>query len=309
MAARVFVTGGSGFVGSAVTHELLTRGYSVNALAHRGTLPSDGQNLHAVRGDVFDPAVLDRGMAGCDAVIHLVGMIMENPSKGITFERIHFEGTRAVVDASKRNGVARFIHMSALGTRPKAASRYHQTKWEAEQYVRNSNLEWTIFRPALIHGPGGFMRMEAAWARKSAPPFVAMPYFGKGLLGLGGSGLLQPVCVDDVARAFVEAIDRPASIHKTYDLVGPDRFTWPQFHEAASRELVGKRRLAAPMPAWFARLLAAAGLGRFLDFNRDQVIMSQEDNIGDPTEFEADFGWKPRPFREAIREYAPRLKT
>lgn len=307
MAGRVFVTGGSGFVGSAILRELLGRGYSVNALTHRGALPTTSPKVHEIRGDLFDAAALDRGMAGCTAVIHLVGIILETPARGVTFERIHFEGTRAVVDAAKRNGVARFIHMSALGTRPNAASQYHRTKWKAEEYVCQSGTDWTIFRPALIHGPGGFMRMEAAWARKAAPPFVAMPYFGKGLLGLDGSGLLQPVYVDDVARAFVEAIDRPQSIHKTYDVAGPDRLTWPQFHEAASRELVGKRRLTAPLPAWWAKLLAAAGLGPLLGFNRDQVIMSQEDNVGDPTPFETDFGWKLRSFVHALREYAPLL--
>lgn len=308
MAGRVFVTGGSGFVGSAILRQLRGRGYSANALTHRGGVPRTSPEVEEIRGGLFDTAALDRGMAGCTAVIHLVGIIVEKPSQGVTFERTHFEGTRAVVDAAKRNGVARFIHMSALGTRPNAASHYHQTKWKAEEYVRASGTDWTIFRPALIHGPGGFMQMEAAWARKAAAPFVAMPYFGKGVLGLGGSGLLQPVHVDDVARAFVEAIDCPQSIHKTYDLAGPDRLTWPQFHEAASRELVGKRRLTAPLPAWWAKLLASAGLGPLLGFNRDQVIMSQEDNIGDPAPFETDFGWKLRPFAATLREYAPLLK-
>jgi uncharacterized protein YbjT (DUF2867 family) len=308
MAGRVFVTGGSGFVGSAILRELLGRGYSINALTHRGALPTQAPEVREIRGDLFDTAALDRGMSGCDAVIHLVGIIMEKPSQDITFERMHFEGTRAVVEAAKRNGVGRFIQMSALGTRPNASSQYHRTKWKAEESVRQSGTDWTIFRPALIHGPGGFMQMEAAWARKTAPPFVAMPYFGKGILGLGGSGLLQPVYVDDVARAFVEAIDRRQSIHKTYDLAGPDRLTWPEFHQVSSIELTGKRRLIAPLPAWFAKLLAAAGLGPLLDFNRDQVIMSQEDNVGDPTPFETDFGWKLRPFRETLHEYAPSLK-
>lgn len=308
MAARVFLTGGSGFVGSAILSELLTRGYSINALIHRGTLPASSPELREIHGDLFDPQALDSGIAGCDAILHLIGIIMEKPSKQITFERLHFEATRQMVDAAKRNNVKRYIHMSALGTRPDAVSDYHRTKWRAEQYVRNSGLDWTILRPSLIHGPGGFMQMEARWARKSAPPFVAMPYFGNGFLGLGGSGLLQPVYVQDVARAFVDAISTPASIHKTYDLAGPERFTWPQLHEASAQEIVGKHRLAAPLPVWFAKLLASVGLGPLLDFSRDQVIMSQEDNIGDPQPFEADFGWKMRPFRSALHAYARELK-
>lgn len=308
MAGRVFLTGGSGFVGSAVLSELLARGYSVNALTHHGKLPASSPELREIHGDLFDPATLNSAIAGCDAVIHLIGIIMEKPSKGITFERMHFEATQQMVDAAKRNDVRRYIQMSALGTRPDGISDYHRTKWKAEQYVRESGLNWTIFRPSLIHGPGGFMQMEAKWARKSAPPFVAMPYFGKGPLGLSGSGLLQPVHVQDVARAFVQAIDTPASIHKTYDLAGPERFTWPELHEASAQEIVGKHRLTAPLPAWFAKLLASAGLGPLLDFSRDQVIMSREDNVGDPQPFEADFGWKFRPFRASLREYVAQLK-
>lgn len=307
MPTGVFLTGGSGFVGSAVIAELLAQGHSINALTHRVSLPAGNPNLREIHGELFDSSVLDQGMSGCDAAIHLVGIIMEKPSQGITFERMHFEATRQMVDAARRNKVRRYIHMSALGTRPDAVSEYHRTKWKAEQYVRDSGLNWTIFRPSLIHGPGGFMAMEARWAKKSAPPFVAMPYFGKGLFGLGGAGLLQPVYVKDVARAFVQAIDTPASILKTFELAGPERFTWPQFHAAAAQEIVGKRRLAAPLPAWFAKLLASAGLGPLLNFSRDQVVMSQEDNVGDPVPFETDFGWKFRPFRDSLREYVARL--
>lgn len=306
MTHRVFVTGGSGFVGSAVVDELLRRDWLVIALAHHGKLPAHAQ-LREIRGDIFDVASVDAAMSGCDAVIHLVGIIMEKPTIGITFERMHFEATRAMVDAARRNHVQRYLQMSALGTRPDAPSRYHQTKWKAEEYVRGSGLDWTIFRPSLIHGPGGFMKMEAGWARKASPPFVVMPYFGKGLLGLGAAGLLQPVYVKDVASAFVDAIDTPASVHKTYDLAGPERFTWPELHHAAAIEIVGKHRLTAPIPVWFAKLLAGVGLGPMLDFSRDQIVMSQEDNTGDPGPFQTDFGRTLRPFRASLREYVAAL--
>ena len=306
-AKRVFITGASGFVGTAVLNEVLSRWYEVYALCHREALRVDSERLHTMRGELFDPAALDAGIRGCNAVIHLVGIIMERPRDGVTFERIHFQGTQAVVDAAKRNGVVRYIQMSALGTRPNAASQYHRTKWKAEEHVRNSGLDWTIIRPSFIHGPGGFMSTEAKWARKQGMPFIVMPYFASGLLGTGGAGLLQPVYVNDVARAFAEAIDLPRTIRQTYDLAGPDRMTWAQMHRLASEEIVGKRRLAAPLPAWWARMLAGAGLGPLLGFNRDQVIMSQEDNVADTAKFEQDFGWKPRAMRASLKEYAKQL--
>jgi nucleoside-diphosphate-sugar epimerase len=247
-------------------------------------------------------------MRGCDAVIHLVGIIMEYPSKGITFQRIHFEGTQAVVDAAKAAGVKRFVHMSALGTRPDAVSTYHKTKYLAEQYVEHSGLDWTIFRPSLIHGPRGeFMRMEAKWARHAAPPFLFMPYFGAGLLGKGGAGRLQPVHVDDVAKAFVDALENRKTIGEIYLLAGPDQLTWPQLHRLVATNVVGKSRWVLAIPAWKAKVLSTLLPDSLLGFNRDQVVMSQEDNTADITKFVNDFGWTPREFEPSLREYARQL--
>jgi NADH dehydrogenase len=306
MPAHVFISGGSGFVGSAVIAELLARGCRVSALAHRGNV-QQSDSVRVTRGEVFDSIVLNEAIAGCDAAIHLIGIIMERPRAGVTFERMHVEATRAVIEAAKRAGIRRFIHMSALGARPDAPAAYHRTKFAAERLVRESGLDWTIFRPSLIHGPGGFMAMEAGWAQHRSPPFIGMPYFGRGVLGLGGSGTIQPIFVGDVARAFVEAIDNPRSMKNQYDLAGPDRFTWPQFHRTATRLLVGKERLMFPMPVWAAKLYAAMGIAPLLGFNRDQVIMSQEDNTAETAPFEADFGWKPRTLSDTVPQYAARL--
>src|SRR4051794_21401258 len=126
MPVRVFVTGGSGFVGSALIDELLSRQHPVHALVNRRPV---SDQVRQFPGDLFDAKALDEAMSGCDAVIHLVGIIFEYPSKGITFERIHFQGARNVIDAAIRNGIRRFIHMSALGVRPDAVSTYHKTKY------------------------------------------------------------------------------------------------------------------------------------------------------------------------------------
>ena len=303
MPGTVFITGGSGFVGSAVLGALRERGYSVNALV-RGDKPLAG-GARPINGNLFDAKALDDGMRDCVAVIHLVGIIMEQPAKGVTFERIHTQGTRSVVDAAVRNGVKRYVHMSALGTRPNAISRYHQTKFAAEQYVRASNLDWTIIRPSLIHGPKGeFMEMDAKWAKRKAPPFLFMPYFGAGPLGLGGAGLLQPVFVDDVARAFVDALEKPHTVGEIYPLGGPDQLTWTGLHHTASRHIVGTKRWVVAIPVWKAKLLARLAPAALLPFNRDQVIMSQEDNTCELTKFITDFGWEPHPFETTLASYA-----
>jgi uncharacterized protein YbjT (DUF2867 family) len=306
MPDSIFVTGASGFVGHAVVTALASAGYQVHALTNHRTLSSSG-TVKNFKGDLFDPSALDAGMAGCSGVIHLVGIIMEKPAKGVTFERIHYQGTVAVVDAARRSGVRRYVHMSALGARANAASEYHKTKFAAEEYVRCSGLDWTILRPSMIHGPrGDFMKMEAMWARKRAPaplffqPF--MPYFGG-----KSAGLLQPVFVDDVARAFAEALKNEKTIGHTYELGGPDKITWPALHETVARAVVGHDRMVAAIPISIAKLLVAAGIAPVLGFNRDQLIMSQEDNTCDLTAFENDFGWKPRAFAPLVMDYGKEM--
>jgi uncharacterized protein YbjT (DUF2867 family) len=306
MPSRIFITGASGFVGTAVIENLLARNYQVRALVNHSDLKTAG--VSSVRGSLFDPTTLSDAMSDCDAVIHLVGIIMQRRSKGIIFERIHYQGTKNVVDAARRAGIKRYIHMSALGSRPAAVSTYHKTKFAAEQYVRDSGLEWTIFRPSLIHGPRGeFMQMEAKWARRQAPPFLFMPYFGGGLLGQRGAGKLQPVFVGDVARAFVDAIENRKTIGEVYPLGGSEQLTWPQLHHTISTQIVGKSRAAVPIPVWAAKFYALVGIARLLGFNRDQVVMSQEDNTCDVTKFTTDFGWAPQPFTASLQSYAQQL--
>jgi NADH dehydrogenase len=134
-----------------------------------------------------------------------------------------------------------------------------------------------------------------------------MPYFGGGLFGQDGAGLIQPIFVKDVARAFVQAIDNPASVGKTYELGGADRLTWPRMHQIAAEAIVGRRRWTAPLPAWLAKAMTRVAPASLLPFNRDQVEMSQEDNVCDMTPFVADFGWRPAGFAETLNRYVGEL--
>lgn len=308
MPGHALVTGASGFVGQAVVDELLHRGYAVRALYHHKPLLRANPRFHAIQGDLFDQKTLEKALHGCDSVIHLVGIIRENPRKGITFHRIHFEGTESIVQAAAKAGIQRFVHMSALGARSDAPSQYHRTKYYAEEYVRSSGMNWTIFRPSLIHGPAGeFMQMESRWARKTAPPWLFMPYFGSGLLGFGRAGKIQPVYVNDVARAFVDSLVKHIFVGKIYSLGGPEQFTWREFHQTCARILVGHKRWVFPIPVWWAKTLTHLLPASLLPFNRDQVLMSQEDNICDLGKFQADFGWSPQSLVESLESYKQNL--
>jgi uncharacterized protein YbjT (DUF2867 family) len=305
MTQRVLVTGASGFVGAAILEHLLASNYDATALVHHGELTAGLESVRVVRGDLFTDSVLDKAVEDCDAVIHLVGIIKEIPRRGITFDRIHVHGAKNVLDAATRAGIKRFIHMSALGASPDSPSVYHQTKYMAEHRLRKTAMDWTIFQPSLIHGPDGeFTKMEAGWARGKKPPFLFMPYFGGGLLGLNKPTHVQPVYVRDVARAFVDAIDNEQSNHKTLPLCGSQVLTWPQMHHIAAQLFAGKRKMVLPIPAWKAMLLASILPAKLLPFTKDQVLMAQSDNTADMSEFVEAFGWEPRAFEATLREYA-----
>ncbi|MFN4242012.1 MAG: complex I NDUFA9 subunit family protein [Tepidisphaerales bacterium] len=294
---RVLLTGGTGFVGRYVLARLLEHGHEIHLLTRTPppSLPPPPAPAPPVRhfvGDLSSHA-LRQAADGCDAAIHLVGIIRETAHQ--TFRSAHVDGTRAVLDACRDAGVRRYVHMSALGTRPDAVSEYHRTKWAAEQLVRDSGLQWTIFRPSMIVGPDGeFVRMVRGWAEGKSAPWLVFPYFRAGLLGLGRHSRVQPVAVTDVARAFVDALTRPDSVGKVYDLVGPETYTWPEFYRLLARTYGLPSKPALPVPIWYALLLARLVPASLLPFNLAQVQMAAEDNVGDAAPFVRDFGWQPR---------------
>ena len=291
---RILVTGASGFVGRAVVDALLARGKSVVAYVRTRSMTIAHPNLTVIQGDLFDPERLTAAMVGCDGVVHLVGIIFENRGKGVTFERVHVEGTRAVVHAAKAEGVSRFVHMSALGARLDAPARYQSTKFAAEQIVRQSGLAYTIFRPSLILGPAGdFTQQMTAWARGQAIPWLFMPYFAKGVLGTGGASRVQPVAVDDLARVLADSIDLPQSLGRVFNLAGPAVMTWPEMYRAFSTKLLGKPVRTLGIPLWYAGLIARVTPGFLLPFNLDQVRMAAQDNIADTTEAQFDLNFRP----------------
>lgn len=293
---KVLVTGGTGFVGREVVGRLVGAGHEVRVLTRGRQGSSRSSDL--LPGSVLRPETLAPACSGCDAVVHLVGIISEVGDQ--TFERVHVDGTRNLLRAAAAAGAGTFVHMSALGARPGAASRYHQTKWAAEELVRASGLRWTVFRPSIIHGPGdAFVNLFARLSRWSP----VLPVIGS------GRGLLQPIAVADVARCFAGALTLPAAAGRTYELVGRDRLSFREVLEAIG-EVTGRRRPGLSIPTAIARVQAAAMecvwprlLRRAPPLNRDQILMLAEDNVGDPGPMMRDFGIDPEPFREAIRRF------
>ncbi len=289
---KIFVAGGTGFVGVHLIKELQKSGHTMRLLRHsRKTLPGESEQ---VSGDVTRLESFTESTAGCDAIINLVGIIRETPSRDITFERMHVTATANMLAAATANGISRYLQMSALGTRPSAVSAYHQSKWRGEELVRASALDWTIFRPSLIYGPhDAFVNMLAAQLRL-AP---VMPVIGS------GSYRLQPIHADDVARCFARALELPVTIGKTYELCGNDRLSYEDLLDMIA-DVLGKHRPMKPhLPLGLMKLLIPV-LQKAPQFpiTTDQLQMLLEESIGG-NEWQQVFGFTARGLREGIAEY------
>lgn len=314
----IAVTGATGFVGRYVVRRLLHDGWIVRILvrdpdkAHEvfdAMLP-EGPRPKLVMGGIERKGISEALVEGCDACIHLIGIIREFPRRGITFEQLHVKATERIVAACEHHEVPRYVHMSALGARPDAPSVYHRTKAAGEAAVHASGLNWTIIQPSLIIGADGeFTDMARAWARGSAAPWLFMPYFGTGLLGFGPKKKIQPVAVEDVADCFVNALDRPATIRQIYELAGATALTWPEMLKAFRDTLApaGRWRPALPLPAWYALTIAELsrrlGASALLPFDAGQVRMACEDSICDVATVRRDLDVDPQPFADIL----PRL--
>ncbi|TWJ18006.1 complex I NDUFA9 subunit family protein [Geobacter argillaceus] len=290
---KIFASGSTGFVGGHLCAELLGRGHQLRLLTHQRQT-SYVAGVEMIAGDVTRSESYVEALRGCDAVVNLVGIIREFPGRGITFDRLHVEAARAMVAAVRQSGVKRYLQMSALGARPGAISRYHQTKFQSEELVRASGLDFTIFRPSLIFGQGdAFVNMLAGYIRS----YPAVPVIGDGRYQL------QPISVDDVARCFAVALEMPETIGHTFELCGPDRFSYNELLDVIGRVLGKARVLKVPNPLGLMKLVVPL-FQRFSFFplTMDQLTMLTEGNVCGG-EWRKTFGFEPEGFEAAIRRY------
>ena len=293
---QVYLTGATGFVGSYVLRRLVEEGHAVRCLMRRPDDPlavEDGA-VERVQGDVTDPASLVGTLEGCDAVIHLVGIVDEVPSKGVTFDRIHRQGTRHLVDAARQAGLDRFIHMSANGARPNGVSSYQTTKWEAEKYVREAGFQhWTIFRPSIVFGDPGphNVSFEVRLARTLVGPFPILPVFGSGRYEM------QPIAVENVASAFVQALTAESARRQAYCAAGRKRYEYNEVLDVITRALGRSPKPKVHVPAWLARPMVQLGgsLG-LLPISADQFEMLLDGNTCEASVFHRDFELEPASF-------------
>lgn len=296
---KIFLTGATGFVGKDMLERLLADGHAVRA-AMRG-LP--GQNARVVahsqhigrkddfqwvHGDVVEGSRLEESMQGCDAVIHLVGIIVEKGTN--TFERVHHLGTRNVVEAAKRTGIKRFVQMSALGVRADGVAAYQTTKWKGEEEVRHSGIPFCILRPSLIFGQGDGFVTQMMQTMRSAPLFRPVPG--------DGAPRFRPIAVEDVTTCFLRALTYEAATNQTVDLGGADELALNEvLAEIARCAGVRKPAVHIPMPLMMVGARIAQKLLKNPPVTVDQLCMLQEGSTCNIGPMKCTFGVDPRGFK------------
>jgi NADH dehydrogenase len=240
-----------------------------------------------------DAASLEKATAGVKRVIHLVGIIQEEP--GATFRGIHVDGTRNILEASKKNGVNHFFYQSALGTRPNAQSEYHKTKWAAEELVRAGGIPYTILRPSLIYGHGDQFTLRLSEMIRLSP---MLPIIGS------GRSKVQPIFIDDVVTCILKAVTSDCCLNETYEIGGPDQLSYEEITVAIA-DTMGVKRPTLHLPLFFMKSLATmfeAVLPK-PPVTTDQLIMLQEDTVCNMRDIRDAFGIEPIGFRDGLKNF------
>jgi NADH dehydrogenase len=268
---RIFLVGGTGFIGRGVLPKLLKEGFEVVALVRERSLnkliPREHPRLRVILGDLFRPKTYYNLEENFYALVNLVGILRER--RGATFRDLHVKAVELLVNFAKDKGIERFIHISANGVRPDGVP-YQRSKWEGEEIIRKSGLLFTILRPSIVLGDdketfnfNGLLDLLLIF------PIIPLPG--------GGNFLFQPVSRDRVAECVVEALKDPKGTSKIHHLCGDRVVTFKEM----LKERKGKRkRLFINFPMSLFRFFVSI-LGRIPLFplTVDQLKMMEQGNI------------------------------
>jgi NADH dehydrogenase len=236
---KIAITGGKGFIGSHLAKRLIDEGHDVVILT-RWHIPEESMFV----SDLSDIDQLKESFRGCDAVAHCAGINREVGEQ--SFKQVHVEATRRVVEAAKAVGVRRILLMSFLRARPHCDSPYHESKWKAEEIVRDSGLDYTIIKAGVVYGRGDHMLDHLSHALHTFPIFP--------LVGLEDK-TVRPLAIEDLVNVMRAALIDRRLKNQTIALLGAEEI---HLREAVRRvaEVMGKQPLMFPLPVWCHQVMA-----------------------------------------------------
>jgi uncharacterized protein YbjT (DUF2867 family) len=245
---KIAITGASGFVGRRLARQLAVEGHELVLLARgvdrRDTSAVDLPHARVVQVGLSDLVALAQAFAGCDAVAHCAGINREIGPQ--TFQNVHIEGTRNLVEAARGTGVKKIVLMSFLRARPNCGSPYHESKWAAEEIIRNSGLDYTLVKAGMVYGRGDHMLDHLSHSLHTLPLFATVGVKEKPI---------RPLAVDDLVHILRAALVDGRLTRQSVAVTGAEQLN---LSEAARRVagVMGRRILIVPAPVWFQYILA-----------------------------------------------------
>tara|TARA_B100001250_G_C19737296_1_gene761387 strand:- start:53 stop:964 length:912 start_codon:yes stop_codon:yes gene_type:complete len=299
---KIAILGGTGFVGSYIVDELLNVGYLVKMI-NRSKSNNHRNGIEEVIMDLKSD-LLYKELEDCDCLIFNIGIIREFPKLEIFFKELHQDLAIHTIKMCQKAGIRKFILMSANGV-DRCLTNYEKTKFEAEKYLINTNLDWTIFRPSLIFGnPKGKIEFCTQVKNDIIKTIFPLPIFFDGInIFNAGKFRMSPIHAKNVAQFFTLSIDKKDSSQKIYKLGGSQSFSWKELIMTISKSC-NKNKISLPVPIVIIKFIASI-FSRFSWFpiTKDQLVMLSAGNTYDSTKYFVEFGIKEINFNSKNLDY------
>lgn len=279
---KILVTGGTGVIGAGAIPALLKAGHEVRLLSRGADRDAQEypERVEPFSATISDPEALAGAADGCEAIIHITGIVEEKPPE-VTFEKVNVEGTRNVLQTAQSAGVRRFIYLSSLGA-DTGESAYHKSKLQAEELVQNFGGEWLILRPGNVYGPGDEVISTLFKMVRTLP---VIPIVGE------GDQKFEPIWYEDLAAAIVRAVDDSMLSGRILELTGGETTSTADLIQRIC-EITGRQPAQVPLPSWVAQIGTAmaesfGGFGQSMasmsgvgmPINRSKLQMLVEENV------------------------------